>query len=202
MWKTLALVGLLAACKTDDAPKPAASSPAEPASNAKPRSGKIDLPTPPARPATPPPKLAEDDPRLEGIPVSEQSREERRRQRMAMFDTDGDGVISDEERAAGRAAREAALQERLDTNKDGVVSDEERAAARRDRATNMHARFDRDGDGKLTAQEIEQAPFARFGPSADANGDGEITVEELDTAMKERRRWRGGRGQGSGAPPQ
>lgn len=199
----LTLVLALAACKTDDAPRPPASEPAAPASNAKPRSGKIDLPTPPPQPPKAErPQLA-DDPRRDGEPVSEQSREERRRQRMAMIDTDGDGVISDAEREAARAHREAELQARLDTNGDGVVSEQERTEARRQRATNMHARFDRDGDGKVTAQELEETPFARFDGTTDANGDGQITVEELDAAMKERRArggWRGG--QRTDPPPQ
>lgn len=191
MWKTLTLVLVLAACKTDDAPRPAAKPPAETTSNAKPRSSKIDLPTPPQVPKADRPQLA-DDPRLEGEPVSEQSRQERRRQRMAMIDTDGDGVISDAEREAARAQREAALQARLDADGDGVVSEQERADGRRQRATNMHARFDQDGDGKVTAQELSETPFARFDSTTDTNGDGQISVEELDAAMKERRRgWRG-----------
>ena len=206
MLKTLTIVlGLLViGCKTDAPEKTtAANQPSEPSSNAKPRSGKIDLPTTPQRPQLPAEEAKRD---VDDDRVSVQAaREERRRERMAEIDTDGDGVISDAEREAARAKREAELAARLDTNKDGVVSEEERGDARRQRAVDMHARFDSDGDGKLTQQELATSPFARFNANADTNGDGTVTVDELDAAMRDRQQrgpWRrGGQFRGGSAEP-
>jgi Ca2+-binding EF-hand superfamily protein len=189
MLKTLTIVLGLAAfagCKTD---APAASDkPSEPTaepSGAKPRSGKIDLPSAPRQNA---PSLGE-APETEGDrdALSREAREERRKQRMASLDTDGDGEISAEERAAARAKREAEMLERLDANKDGKVDDAERDAARKDRASNMHARLDKNNDGKLTIEEMQTGRMTRMAdPSADANGDGQVSVEELDAMMKNR----------------
>jgi hypothetical protein len=215
MLKTLTLVLGLAAfagCKTD-APESSSSS-EKPSTTAtpsgpKPRSGKIDLPTLPANPnGTSSPELP---PRTEGErdAVSQQAREERRQQRRAELDTNGDGEISEEERQAARAKREQEMKDRLDTNKDGVVSDEERGAARQARAEDMHARLDRDGDGKVTTAELAAGRFGRMGgdmTAADANADGQVTVEELDSMMKnrpERGPFRRGmrRGGGAGSAP-
>jgi len=216
MLKTLTFVLGLAAfagCKTD---APDSSSSEKPStttatpSGPKPRSGKIDLPTLPQSGTS-----TSDPPRTEGErdAVSQQAREERRKQRMSELDTDGDGEISEEERQAARAKREAEIKDRLDTNKDGVVSDEERGAARHARAEDMHARLDKDGDGKLTPSEMSTGRFGRMGETtaADTNGDGQVSVEELDTLMKNRpergpfRRGggfrRGGDGAGSGSAP-
>lgn len=187
MLKTLTIVLGLAAfpgCKTD---KPSASSEnpsssTETPSAAKPRSGKIDLPTLP-KPAPPATEEAEPDDRT----VSLQAREERRRQRMAEVDANGDGEISDEERQAARAKREQEMKARLDANKDGVVSEEERGNALHQRAVDMHARMDRDGDGKLTIAELQNGPFNRFEGNVDANGDGQVSVDELDQSIRERR---------------
>jgi hypothetical protein len=205
MLKTLAIVLGLAAfagCKTD-APE-TSQKPSETAtpSNAKPRSGKIDLPTLPQQPPSgAKPQLDDDN---DGERISRQAREERRMQRRAEIDTNGDGEISDEERQAARDKREADMKAHLDTNKDGVVSDEERGAAMHQRATDMHARFDKDGDGKLTTAELQTAPFGRFDTTVDTNSDGQVSVDELDAAMRERRRnagpFRRGRNAGSGDP--
>ncbi len=212
MLKTFALVlglAVVAGCKTDGSSSSASqqsTSGAAPSNTGpKARSGKIDLPQRS-------PHLPADD---DGAANAQQSREERRKQRLAEMDTDGDGEISDEEREAARAKREAEMKARLDTNKDGTVSDEERDAARKQRATTMHDRLDRDGDGKLTAAELADSPMGRMDINADTNGDGVITVDELDAAMKERmqngrmmggfrggRRFRGGgSGAGSDTPP-
>lgn len=216
MLKTLTIVlGLALAaatgCKTDNAPaSPAKSEQTATPGGAKPRSGKIDLPSVPAQPRPELPATADDDEGDgdDGERLSQQAREERLRQRRAALDTDGDGEISEEERAAARAKREQMIKDRLDANKDGVVSDEERANARHQRAVEMHARFDRDGDGKVTPQELQSGPFGRFNLNADANGDGVITVEEIEGSVRDRSqfrrggRWqRGGEAAGSGSAP-
>jgi Ca2+-binding EF-hand superfamily protein len=77
----------------------------------------------------------------------------------------------------------------MDRDGDGVVSDEERAAAMRDRADAMRKRLDTDGDGKLTPAELANARGRmRFDDAAavDTNHDGEISADELAVAMKAR----------------
>ncbi len=52
------------------------------------------------------------------------------------FDKDGDGKLSDEEKAAWKAARDGekkAMLEKYDADKDGKLSDEEKAAAKAER---------------------------------------------------------------------
>jgi Ca2+-binding EF-hand superfamily protein len=77
--------------------------------------------------------------------------EGRRGRFMAKFDTNGDGTLSPEERAAAHAA----MLKKLDTNGDGVVSDEERAAARHEFAQRKLARLDTNHDGVISLQELE-----------------------------------------------
>ena len=81
-------------------------------------------------------------------------------------------------------------QERMDTNGDGVVSDEERAAAMKQRMQRLHDRLDTDGDGKLTPAELAAAPGRMHfdNPEAlDTNHDGNIDADELAAGMKARR---------------
>ena len=83
------------------------------------------------------------------------------------FDKDGDGRLSDEERAAARQAFRARLAahkedilKRFDKDADGKLSDQERAAVRDALRNRLGARwdeilkrFDKDGDGKLSDEE-------------------------------------------------
>lgn len=72
----------------------------------------------------------------------------------------------------------------LDTNGDGVVSDDERKAGRAKRAEELHARADTDHDGKLTPQELANSAFRRFRPEdIDTDHNGEISVAELAAAF-------------------
>jgi hypothetical protein len=101
--------------------------------------------------------------------------------------------------------RRARRQARLDSDGDGKVSDEERAAATKQRMTRMHDRLDSNGDGKLTPEELANAP-GRFHfddpASIDANHDGEVTVDELQAAIKARRdARRAARGAGTNGAP-
>jgi hypothetical protein len=93
--------------------------------------------------------------------------EERRRQRIAQFDHDGDGKISDEERKA----------------------------ARRRRAEDLRKNADANGDGKVTPDELAKGNFRRLAPeSVDTNKDGDISIEEIESALEQRNRaWGGGR---------
>ncbi|MEI6970776.1 MAG: EF-hand domain-containing protein [bacterium] len=86
--------------------------------------------------------------------------EEGRKVMLSTFDKDGNGVLSDEEKASMHEAKTAEMQKRIaefDKDKDGKLSDEERKAMREARraeaAKRMLARFDTDGDGKLSDEE-------------------------------------------------
>jgi Ca2+-binding EF-hand superfamily protein len=124
---------------------------------------------------------------------------------MMTFDTDGDGIISDEEREVARQRREELVRARVDTDGDGQVSEAERAAARRDRAGRVHASLDRDGDGRVTPDELGATDARGLDVQvADTDGDGALSVAELETVWAERRarrfELRRQRAAGSGAP--
>ena len=138
------------------------------------------------------------------------------KQRREEFDTDGDGSLSDDERAAMRdemrAERDARRAERMaqfDSNGDGQLDENERAAMKAERVQGMVDRLDQDGDGKLTQAELDAARAGRAGgrggrgpgrgidfATADSNGDGVLDADELGAAMPERRRR-----DGDGPPP-
>ncbi|MEZ5275013.1 MAG: EF-hand domain-containing protein [Opitutaceae bacterium] len=105
-------------------------------------------------------------------------------QMMKAADTDGDGVVSDEERAAMRAKMQARgkmnrqqMLERFDTDGDGQISPEERQAARESMGgrgpgqgkaggpnhAEMMKRMDKDGDGVISDEERAAAHAARQG---------------------------------------
>lgn len=200
----IVLLALVVAACGKDAPAP---KPQEPA----PRSGKIDLPTPPGGS-----EMREDrspgqrDGKIPDIAGGRDGRGPRRDRNRGAQDTDGDGLISPEERAESVEARMAEMKARADKNKDGTVSEEEIAEARRERAQNMLGRLDKDGDGKLTVAEVGESRMRRFdATTADTNKDGTITIEELETAMqasgpgpwgRRRDRLNGATGSGSATP--
>jgi len=132
--------------------------------------------------------------------------------RMAQFDADGDGILSEEEREAmGRSFREQRLA-RLDTDGDGEVSRAERRAAGRERfeqserGQELMRQFDADGDGLLNDEEQaamdshlrEERAAQREARQAeelaryDFDGDGELSREERDIQRDERRSQRDG----------
>jgi hypothetical protein len=87
------------------------------------------------------------------------------RQRMLeKYDTNGDGKLEPNERAAMRAdlkAKREARREKMlakwDLNGDGKLEPNERAAMRQARAEKAFKRLDTNGDGQLSLQEFEQA---------------------------------------------
>jgi hypothetical protein len=70
-----------------------------------------------------------------------------------------------------------------DTDGDGTLSDAERAAAHQARAAERFARLDVDGDGKVTAAEWDAAPSRGHRRPAlaelDGDGDGALSLAEL-----------------------
>ena len=166
MWKNLALVCVLAAgCKNagvDEVAKKDDTS-VESADKATPgtapRTGKIDLGTRRNHPSA-----LEDG--TAGEPAGGEI-QDRRRARIAQFDTDGDGKINQEERKL----------------------------ARHKRAEDMRKQADADNNGKVTADEIAKSNFKRLEPeSLDTNKDGDISADEIEAALESRNKaWGGGR---------
>jgi hypothetical protein len=158
-----------------------------------------------------------------GEPDKQQRREEKRAERIAQFDANGDGQLDEAEREqmreARQAEREARRAEKLaehDTNGDGQLDDAERQVMKQQRVQGMFDRLDANGDGKLDQSELPARDGAnegrrRRGPppidfaTADTNKDGVLSSEELGAAMPERgrrgRRGRGGPPEGETAAP-
>jgi hypothetical protein len=135
-------LALAAGCKSDSTPPAAGSAQSSGAS----RSGRIDMPRP--RPKLNPDGTDREDKRAE--------LGQRRSDQLSAWDADGDGKLSDAERAA----------------------------MHKERALGMHARFDLDGDGKLTPEELSKTRwFGGAASTADTNGDGDISPDELQKAL-------------------
>jgi Ca2+-binding EF-hand superfamily protein len=105
------------------------------------------------------------------------------------LDTDGDGVLSQEERAVARKKRHEKRLKELDADGDGRVSEAERAAARNKRQGKHLEEFDTDGDGKISEAERAAARNKRQGKHLegfDTDGDGKISDEERRAAQGKR----------------
>ncbi|HET9988286.1 MAG TPA: EF-hand domain-containing protein [Kofleriaceae bacterium] len=79
---------------------------------------------------------------------------------------------------------------RMDKDGDGKISDEERAAAMKERSEKLRARLDANGDGKLTPDELANGKGRmKFDDPAalDTNHDGDISADELQAGMEARR---------------
>jgi Ca2+-binding EF-hand superfamily protein len=84
--------------------------------------------------------------------------------RATEFDADGDGILSDEERATMMRAMRDEWMARMDLDGDGELSREERRTQREEQRQNWGDRmgeatieFDRDGDGVLSIEESQEA---------------------------------------------
>jgi Ca2+-binding EF-hand superfamily protein len=123
--------------------------------------------------------------------------------RATEFDADGDGILSDEERATMMRAMRDEWMARMDLDGDGELSREERMAARQamfensERGQALMRQFDADGDGVLNEEEQaameayqqEQREQRRADELAryDADGDGQLSREERRTQREEQR---------------
>jgi Ca2+-binding EF-hand superfamily protein len=111
---------------------------------------------------------------------------------LKQFDTDGDGKLSDAEKAAAKAAWEAKRAEhekemlaKFDKDGDGKLSDEERAAAheamKAEHAKEMLAKFDKDGNGKLDAAEQAEMDKAMLAHKGKGGRHGKDAPEKCAT---------------------
>ncbi len=147
-----------------------------------------------------------------GLAIAEDSDDSEKRDTLRArgfedFDTDGDGHLSKQERAAARAKRHERRLEEFDANGDGYLSKQEQAAARAKRNEHDLEEFDTDGDGKLSRQEQKASRQKRSHQKArelerfDADGDGKLTGEEKERAKDAYERHRKRRGRGPGDRP-
>ena len=121
--------------------------------------------------------------------------------RLAQYDADGDGFLSDEERDQMRKDRRDEMLARLDLDGDGEISRDERRAARQDRfeqserGQRLMREFDLDGDGELSADEQaamdehmaaeRDARRAEQIAEYDADGDGQLSRDERRTQRED-----------------
>jgi len=102
------------------------------------------------------------------------------------FDKDGDGKLSEEEKAAAKAAIDekrpelkANMLEKFDKDKDGKLSDEEKAEMKKameerraEMKKKMLEKFDKDKDGKLSDEEKAEMKKAMEQHREKNKGDG------------------------------
>ena len=115
------------------------------------------------------------------------------------FDANADGNLTQAEVDQVRSDRLA----KFDTSGDGQLTLEEYQAlwldAMRERLVDAFQRHDDDGDAMVTREEFLE-PFARLVQRHDRNGDGTVTQEEMRAQREEFRDRRGARHDGSGSP--
>ena len=138
-----------------------------------------------------------------------------RQRLLERFDSNEDGVLSDEERAAvprrakkrarhrGRFGRRGLALKTFDSDGDGTLNNEERSNARAARKERILKHLDSDGDGTVSEEERSARPRrgkgrfrhrARFGRRGaqlrrfDTDGDGELSDEERASARTARKK--------------
>lgn len=116
---------------------------------------------------------------------------------LEQFDRSGDGQVSQEDIIAVRGERLATF----DTDGDGVLSLAEYELlwldAMQPRMVRSFQRLDTDGDAIVTVEEFQE-PFAGMVARLDADGDGLINATELRETMRGRHGERRGDRRGSG----
>ena len=144
-------------CKDKEAEKaPAPAETAPPSATAPSAPSAPSLPSArPQRPSLPPEAQQQDQwPRRERDPAA---REERRKEREALLDTNKDGTVSPEE----RRERFRPMMNRLDENKDGKLTIDELGKAQGRLAFDDPKALDTDRNGDISLAELETAITAR-----------------------------------------
>ncbi len=116
-----------------------------------------------------------------------------------LVDIDGDGVVSAEEIAQGRADQKAAMLGQYDTDGDGELSRSERKVMKADRRAALILEFDADGDGELSREERQasrEARRANIEAQLDVNQDGVLSDAEQAGYNELRSERKGKRGRG------
>ena len=145
------------------------------------------------------PAIAEDSVDSKGSQENKNStdskdRDTPRARLLEKFDKDGDGKLSEDERAAARNERQEQRLEKFDADGDGKLSETEERAARTQRKARHLGPFDTDGDGKLSEDERRAAHDKRSNQHTreleqfDADGDGKLTGEEEEQAKAARKK--------------
>lgn len=120
-------------------------------------------------------------------PIEQQDNHPSRRARiLGTFDLDGDGTLSESERAEAKKAMTARRLKRFDTNGDGVLDDSEKQAMKETRTARRAERKDRRHGTR------RQAMLEQF----DVNGDGTLDDDEKKSARKAHRHRHRGRRDG------
>jgi len=91
-------------------------------------------------------------------------RPEMHKKMLERFDADGDGTLSEAERATAKEARKSKMEKHrkkmvlkhFDEDGDGTLSETERAAAKKAKERRLE-KFDKDGDGELSREEHKAA---------------------------------------------
>ena len=113
----------------------------------------------------------------------------RRHPDLSAADTDGDGMLSTEERQAFRAARIGAILADFDVDQDGELSADEREAVRAAKRAQRFTELDTDDDERLSEAEVADAcRLSRRFDRLDADSDGYLSLDEFSAERWRRRR--------------
>jgi Ca2+-binding EF-hand superfamily protein len=121
----------------------------------------------------------------DGAATEQSCREQRRARMLEKLDTNKDGRVDENERAAARAERRARALARFDKDKDGRLDKKEREEMRYQLMLERFERLDKNHDGELSRDELPPcSPLALHFDQIDTNKDGRIEWSEYEAAVK------------------